>query len=148
MPSAVAPADRGGDVATLLADAGDEDRQVAGDLAHRGELRRVGRPDDQSALAELGPAGGDHLGDTLVQRAAGDVEVLQLARAGVARPADGEHRAAGEQRLGGVGAEVRVVGRGVGAVAPEHLAGVELGGRADVAALGIEQDRDAAGGGP
>ena len=112
------------------------------------ELLRVGRPDDEPALTELRPARGDHLGDPLVQRPAGDVEVLQLAGAGVARPADGEHRAAGEQRAGGVGAEVRVVRHGVGAVAPEHLAGVELGGRADVAALGVEEDRDAAGGAP
>ena len=100
----------------------------------------VRRPDDESALAEFRPARHHHLG-ARVQRTAPDVEVLELAGAGVARAADGEHRAAGEQRGDRIAAEVRVARGGVGPVAAEQLAGVELGGRADVAALGVEDDR-------
>ena len=105
------------------------------------ELCRVGRPDDEPAVTERRPACRHHLGDALVQRPAADLEVLQLAAAGVAGAADREHRAAGEQRADGIGAEVWVARDGVSPVAIERLAGVELGGRADVAALGVEDDR-------
>ena len=58
-------------------------------------------PDDEPALAEWGPACGDHLGDAFVERAAGHVEVLQLTRAWVARAADGEDGTASQEGRGG-----------------------------------------------
>ena len=129
------------DVATLHTDAGHEDRQLTHEPAHGAELVGVRRADDEATLAVLGPPRGDHHRHPLVERAAADVEVLQFAAAGVARAADREHGTVGQQRRGRVGAEVGAVGHRIGAVSPERLAGVELGGRADVAALGVEDDR-------
>ena len=133
--------DARGHVTTLRTHAGHEDRQLAGDQAHRTERLRLGGADDEPALTVRRPAGGHHLGHPLVQGAAAHIELLHLGAAGVARAADREHGAGGEQRERGVGAEVRVVRHRVGAVAPERLAGVELGGRADVTALGVEDQR-------
>ena len=110
---------------------------------HRGELLGVRRPDDEPALAELRPPLGDHRA-----RPAGTAARPPTSRS-CRSPLPGllvRHRASTPPRsrngVGGVGAEVRVDGHGVGAVAVERLAGVVLGRRADVAALGVEHEHD------
>ena len=126
----------------MEADAREQDRQIAGELADPGQLGRVRGADDEPGVTERLPAGGHHRGDPLVERRAVDVQLLQLGGARVARVAQGQHAAGGEERRRGVGPEVRVDGDGVGAVAAERLLGVVLGGRADVAALGVEHQHD------
>ena len=70
---------------------------------------------------------------------------LEVVAARVARPAEQDHATAAgvvEERFDRVGPHVRVDRDGVGAVAIERLAGVVGGGRADVAAFRVEDQRD------
>ena len=112
-------------------------------VAHRSELRRVGRSDDQPALAQL-RSSGRRPSRRRARRAGG-----RRRRGPAARPMPGllvRHTANTAPRASsGAAASVPRYGLYVAAsarVALEQLTGVELGGRADVAALGVEDDRD------
>ena len=107
------------------------------------QLVRERGTDHQTALAVLDPLVGDHACDAHVQRLATAVERLQVGAARVAGAAQGDHRAAErEVRHHRVAAEIRVDRDGMRAVPGERLAGVVLGRRSDVAALGVEDQRD------
>ena len=99
-------------VAALGADTGDEDRHVAHDGAHGREFGRVGGAHHDGAVVLAVPVIGDAPRHGAVQRLAGDVEVLELAAAGV-RGAD--------ERVGG--ADVAALGvvdhRHVGCCGPD-----------------------------
>ena len=62
------------DIATLRADARHEQRHLADDLAHPGDLAGESGPDDERTLAGHIPVAGDDFGDVLVQLLAADVE--------------------------------------------------------------------------
>ena len=60
------------DAAALRADAGDEERHLRAQLAGASQLGRVGRPDDEHAVAVLVPLVADAARDDLPQRLAAD----------------------------------------------------------------------------
>ena len=135
--------DGGLDVAALRAHAGHQQRQVADDGPHLPQLVGVGGTDHEAAVADVVPLVGHSPGDVGVQRLAVDHQRLEVAAARVAGAAQHEHATVGvaQERLDRVGAQVRVHGDDVGAVAVERFAGVLLGGAADVAALGVEHQQ-------
>ncbi len=129
-------------VPSLGADAGNEDREVADGRAHPREFFGVGSAHHQSDLAEGRPAFGDHAGHPQVEGLAVYFEELQVGSTGIGGSTQGDDGPGGEEGLDRVGSEVGVHGDGVGAVATEGLARVLLGGRADIASLRVEDDRD------
>ena len=132
-------------ISALCADARHEEGHPAGTGADVGELFGVGRADDQQTVAAGVPFLGDLLGDHLIKLAAVDHEVLELPRPSV-RGAAEDHDAfvaVLQKRLDRIAPEVGVHGDGIGTIALEGLAGVLLGGAADVAAFGIEDHRHA-----
>src|SRR3546814_12751887 len=82
----------------LRTDARDQQWHVADDRAHLAQLFRPGRADDQRAVDVAVPVAGDALGDALVQRAAANVQVLEIARAGVGGLAKETHALVGPDR--------------------------------------------------
>ncbi len=91
----------------------------------------------------LHPFAGDHARDAHVQRLTTAVERLQVGAARVARATQRDHGAPErEVRHDRVASEIRVDGDGMRAVPGERLTRVVLGRRPDVAALGVEDQRD------
>ncbi len=80
----------------------------------------------------------------LVQRAAAHVQELQVGAARVRRAAQHDHAAVRPRHVGldRIEAHVRIDGHRIGAVAVERFARVLVRGGADVAALGVEHQRD------
>ena len=129
-------------VAPLSAHAGHENREVGRDRAHVGELLRVRGSDDEATIAPCRPVMRHHLGHVGVHRLAVGDERLDVVAPRIAGAAERDHTApvleVGRHR---VGAEVRIHGDRVSSVAPERLAGIVLGRGADVATLGVEDQR-------
>src|SRR4029077_512676 len=103
------------------------ERRAAPDQgAYLGQLARVGGADHQQAVAARVPASRGELGHRLVQRAAADVEILQVARPGVGGAAQDDDAAVGvlQERLERIAAEVGIDRDRVGPVALEGLDGV------------------------
>jgi hypothetical protein len=90
------------------------------------------------------PGASSQSGNSLVERFAPDVERLKVAAAGVRGAAEQDHAASfpGEPRLDGIEPHVGVDGDGIGTVSLERFDCIALGGGADVAALGIQNDGD------
>ena len=132
----------------MCADAGNEYRHVAYDSAHFGEFFRIGRADHEAAFTFGIPSLGHEPCDMLVERHVGAVgahrERLQFVAAGVGRAAQDDRALAGvgEIRRDCIVPQIRLQCDRVGAIALEHFARVLLRGRAHVAALGVEDDRD------
>ena len=137
--------DRGFEIGSLRADAGKQERHFGGDGAHLGKLARIGRPHHQKTVAVGIPAPHRKLRHHDKEFATADVKILQIAGAGIGRAAQDEHAAllVAQEGLEGIAAEIGIDGRGIRAVALENLNGVALGRRTDVAALGIQDHRDA-----
>src|SRR5690606_23344118 len=140
---APAGAHGGRDVAALRTDSRDQQRQVPGDRAYPRQLVRKRGADDEAELAAGVPRAGRQPGDALEQPLAADVERLKVAAAGVRRAAQQDHAAVapGEPGLERVESHVRIDRDRVGPVALEGFAGILRGGRPDVPALGVEDDR-------
>ena len=134
-----------GDIPALGADARHQERHVAGERAHLREFCRIGGADHQRAVAARVPALRGQLRDDLVQLAPADLQVLQVAGAGIGGAAQDDDAAVlvRQERLQGIAAEVGIHGHGIGAVALEGLDGVALGGVADIAALAVQDHRNA-----
>jgi hypothetical protein len=126
---------------------GHQQRHFTDDRAHAGELLRIGRADDQRALPGGVPFARRLLGDQFIERRVASAEFLELevASAGVRGAAEQENAflRIGEPRLKRIAAHERIHGHRIGLVTLEALDRVLLGGAADVAALGVEDDRDA-----
>ncbi len=133
----------GGDVATLGADAGNQDRQVTHRGAHLCELVGIGGTHDEAAITDDVPLVGDASSDVEIDGFVARRQRLEVAAARVARPAQDEHPTVGvaQERLHRVGAQVRVDRDHVGAVTVEGFGRVALGGAADVAPLGVEDEQ-------
>ena len=144
---------------------GQQEGRARHELAQAREVLGRGGADDGADVVQAARAGRlraeavDDPGDALPQRpAAGELEVLEVGRAGVGRAHEDEHPGAGgargvDERLERVDAQVRVGGEGVGAEAgdvaerrrrdaDERLA-VGGGGDVDVAALGVGEHEQA-----
>ena len=137
--------DGGFDITTLGADAWHQQRHVANDFADAGDFAREGGADDQRDLTGSIPFTGRQTGDALVEFLAANVEELQVGTAWVRGAAKQDYalftvRQPGLERIA---AHIGVDRDGVGLKALEGLAGVLLGSGANVAALGVENDRDA-----
>src|SRR5690606_35010346 len=76
------------DVASLCADAGDEERHIANDLANLGELPWVRRADHEHAVATRVPLARRKLSDDVVEPLAADLQILNVPRAGIGRAAE------------------------------------------------------------
>ncbi len=115
------------DVAALGADARHQQRHVADDRAHAGDLGREGGADDEADLAAAVPFAGSEAGDALVEpllgAGAADVEELQVGAAGVGGAAEQDDALVGigQVRLDRIAAHVGVDRDGVGLVAREGL---------------------------
>ncbi len=128
------------DIATLGADARDEDWHVADDLADFTEFLGARSANDERAVSVLVPLGRHLAGDDLVERFAVHAQILELARAGVGRAAEDNDALVGsrEERLECFGSEVRMHGDGVRLQEVEgciHVPGVRI---TDVRSLGIQ----------
>src|SRR6185312_8386449 len=109
------------------------------------ELLGIGCTHHQHAVATAVPSGRGELGDGMVETSAAIAyrHVLEVARTGVGGATE-NHDAAllpPQERLQRVAAEVRIYGDRIGSISLESLDGIALGGAADVAALGVENDR-------
>ena len=128
-----------GGVPALRADTWDEDGHIGSDRAYLGQFAGIGSAHHQAAVAPLRPVVGHQSCDVGVDRLTIGDERLDVVTARVARTTEGDDPASVfEVRLDRVGAEVRIDGDGVGSVPLERLPGVVLGGGADVATLGVE----------
>ena len=140
-----APGRHGGrHVAALGADARHQQRHVADDRAHLRQLVREGGADHQRALAVLVPFFSHQARHVLVQRLAVDIQKLQVGTARIRGAAQDDDTALFPLhiRFNGIGTHIGIHGDGVGAVALERLARVLGRGGADVAALGVQDQRD------
>lgn len=122
------------------------------------QLPRIRRADDRTheTITRFPPMRrrpiGQAIGDVLIQGFAVGFEVLEVAGRGVARPHEHEQAVARgrgglHERVDAVAAEVRVDRQRVGVpggLAAEIGAGVRLGRRADVVALAVDHDDQAA----
>ena len=139
--------DGGGGVAALCAHARDEQRHGGRQGPHALDLGGVGRAHHQAQLPIEVPVALRELRDVFKQtRLAvhrGQALVLKIVAAGVGGAAEQKRAFAVALQIGLHRIETHV-GRerdGVGAKALKGLDGVLLGGRADVAALGVQDDR-------
>jgi hypothetical protein len=132
------------DVAALGADARHQQRHVAHHGAHLRQLLREGGADHQRALAVAVPLVGHQLRHVLVQRAPAHVEELQVGAARIRGAAQHDHAAVRpfHIRFHRIEAHVGADRDGIGAVAVEGFARVLARGGADVAALGVQDQRD------
>ena len=130
--------------AALRADARHEQRHVADERPYRSQFGRVGRSDDEPELAATIPVAAGQPRHTLIQRLAADVEHLQIGAAGIAGPAQQKGAAVGvgKKWLDRIATHVGRERHGVGTVTLEGLACVVFRGRADIAALDVEDHRD------
>src|SRR6185369_8890513 len=127
--AAPAGANRRRRIAALRADAGDEERQRRRDLAHAGDLGRVGGADDEADLAAVVPGGRGEAGDSLVDALARrEAQVLQVVAAGVRGAAEQDRALAfvAQVRRDRIEAEQRRQRHRVGAIADEDFARVLL----------------------
>ena len=122
---------------------------AAADLGEFGRVRRA-HHETKGRRPALRP-GGDTIRDREIERLSAGVrvqrQVLQVSRAGVARLADDDHAplAAREEGRQRVFAEIGVDGDGVEAPGVEVSGSIRLGGAADVADFGVEDDRNVRG---
>jgi hypothetical protein len=130
--------------ATLGSDTGNQQRQIPHNGPYCGQLCGVGGAHYQSTGPHRGPPLGDQLGNMGVQRPTVDQQVLQIGSTGVRRAAQEERAFVGpfQERCHGVGPQIGVHGHGIGAVSVKGLTCVHVRRRADVAALGIEDQED------
>ena len=97
------------DVAALRTHAGHQKRHVPGDRAHLGQLVRIGRAHHEEAVAARIPAAGGQLRHHFVELAAADVQILQIAAAGIGGAA--QHDDARDPRSAGTAPANRRPGR-------------------------------------
>ena len=114
--------------AALRAHAGDEERHPGAELTGPSQLVRVGRPDDEHAVAVLVPLVADATRDDLPQRLVADTQVLELARARVARPTEDDADAVGavEERAQGTAPDVGLERHRVEPEPVEERGGIDL----------------------
>src|SRR5471032_3704917 len=142
--SRLARAYRGGNVATLGADAGPQQWHVADDGAHLRQFFRESRAHHQSALAALVPLARHQARHALVQWFAIGLQELQVRAAWIGGAAQDDHATVGpgQVRVERIFTHVGVDGDSVGAITLERFARVLRGGGADIAALGVEDQRN------
>ena len=151
---AITSAHRGQRVAALRAHAGDQQGQGGRELAHPFNLRRVGGAHHQTQLAVHVPRALRQLRHMLVQQGlaghTGQALALQIVAAGVGGAAQ-QKSAFARVRQVGLHRIKTHEGRErdrIGPIALKGLDGVLLGGAANVAALGVQNDRHRRGIGP
>ncbi len=131
-------------VAALGAHTGDEEPQVGGEAADAGERLGLGGAHHHADVV-AGVPGLRQAGDVLMQgQARLQRQVLQVGCAGVGSLAQEENAflLVGEEGVDGILAKVGVEGDGVDAQLLEGGFCIGLGGRGNVAALGIQDDLD------
>jgi len=131
------------EVASLRADSGHEERKLGVRAPQLGHLLRTRGTDHQHQIAVPVPASRRALRDPPVQRQPVDYEILKVVSPGIRRAAQENGAALGprKKRQHGILAHVGIDRDRVGIVTLERLAGVRLGGIADVAALGVQDDQ-------